>query len=76
MLLRYLTSRKRSRRQHPMPASTGLALRCHITLIHSKGMQWAKYYYSFDGKVFPFSIVMYAGNIHSGILHFNPSLLR
>ena len=42
MLLRYLTSGKRLKRQRSLPASTGLALRSHIKLINLKGMLWAK----------------------------------
>jgi len=42
MLLCYLSSGKRLKQQRSMPASTGLALMCHIRFIHSKGMRWAK----------------------------------
>jgi len=42
VLLLYLTSGKRSNPQRSMPASTRLALRYHVRLIYSQGMQWAK----------------------------------
>jgi len=41
-VLRYLTSGNHLKRQRSLPASTGIALRCHIKLVHFKGMQWAK----------------------------------
>jgi len=61
-----------------MAASTRIALRCHhikVILFNIHAMV-QKYNYSLDGYVLCFRNVIYAGNVHRGILHFHLSLLK